>query len=420
MKRNEVGTEVENAAMPRRDALRRVGAGGLAAGLMLGLGSSEANAQSTLTSAATEAAARRAINAINQVLAGGDMSLLDFAFAPDYVNHTPGSSPQTGQPYSPDLAGLEAALTDLRTLSPNAVILVEDVVASVDTAAILGTFRGTVDPAPIGLPTGASNRLSIGGLAYGRVADGRVTESWNYHEAAQVLAALTQATPTPTPPPPPTPTPEAAALPATPGEVREVRDFHELEVQGTGTVLLRQGDVESLTIEAEEKVLNRIGSEVRRGRLTISPLRSFNTKEPITYYLTARRLTYIALSGSTRLEADAFTADQLQMSLEGTASVAIANLTANVLDVEAKGSGRIDLGGTVDQQTVNIDGTVTYNAADLASRQAAVSVGGTAQATVNVSESLNAAASGTGRVMYVGNPEVQEQTSGVGSVEKVG
>ncbi len=422
IKRNQGGAQDEHAAMPRRDALRRVGAGGLAAGLMLGIGSRQADAQSTLTSAATEAAARRAINAINQVLAGGDMSLLDFAFASGYVNHTPGTSPLTRQPYSPDLAGLEAALTDLRAISPNAVFLVEDVVASGDTAAILGTFRGTVDPATVGLPAGASNRLSIGGLAYGRVADGRVVESWTYHEAAQVLAGLAQATPTPTPTPPPTPTPtpEPAALPATPGEVREVRDFQELEVQGTGTVVLRQGDVESLTIEAEEKVLNRIASEVRRGRLTISPSRSFNTKEPITYYLTAPRLTYIALSGSTRLEADAFTADQLQMTLEGTASVAIANLTAQVLDVEAIGSGRIDLAGTVDQQTVSIGGTGTYNAAELASRVAGVSVDGTAQATVNVSESLNASASGTGRVMYVGNPEVQEQTSGVGSVENVG
>lgn len=401
-------------SMPRRDALRQVGVAGLAAGVLAGLHSRPAEAQSTLTSAATEAAARRAINAINQVLAGGDVSLLDFAFAADYVNHTPGRSRQTGQLYTPDLAGLEASLTELRAAAPDAAILVDDVVASGDSAAVLGTFRGTVDPAAIGLPAGSSNRLAIGGLAFGRIVDGRVAESWDYNDAAEVLGATAQ------PAPVPTPTPVPAEQPQTPGEAREVSDFQELELDGIGALILRQGDAESLTIEAEEKVLNRISSEVRRGRLVIQPDRSFNTKEPVTYYLTATRLTYIALSGSTRLEAEALSADQLQMTLKGSSSLAIANLTASVLDIEASGSGQIDLAGTVDQQTIRIDGTGVYNAGQLVSRQAAVDLAGTAQATVNVSESLTASASGTAKVMYLGNPDVQEQTSGVGSVTNVG
>src|SRR5918993_1478937 len=101
------------AAVSRRTALRRLGAGGLAAGAATGLQRNAAEAQFAISAAATEAAARRAINAINRALADGDMSVLDQSFSPTYVNRTPRRSFATGQLYSPDLAGLKAGLTEL-------------------------------------------------------------------------------------------------------------------------------------------------------------------------------------------------------------------------------------------------------------------------------------------------------------------
>lgn len=399
--------------MPRRDALRRVGAGGLLAGMLAVIGARQGDAQSSLSTASTEAAARRAINAINQALASGDMSLLDFAFDASYVNHTPRDSRLTGQPFSPDLAGLEAALGELRSAAPDAVIIVDDVVASGDTAAVLVTLRGTLDPNVIPFPADANARFSVGGMAFTRVVDGRVVESWDYSETLQLAPAQPIATPTPSPEPTATP---ATAPPATPGQARDVSDFQELELDGIGTLILQQGDVESLTIEAEEKVLNRITTEVRRGRLIIRPDRSFRTNEPITYYLTARRLTAIDVSGSARVEGTDFTADTLHLSAAGSSSIAISNLTATSLDVEGSGSGGFELGGTVDDQEVVMSGAGAYAAGNLASLVATVTTDAAAQATIQVSESLNASAGGASRITYLGNPQVQQQTSAAGSI----
>ena len=88
------------APLPRRAALRQIGASGLTAGLLLHAFAGQGNAQSGIASAATEAAARRAINAINQVLSSGDGSALNLSFAPDYVNQTPVRSFTTGQEFS--------------------------------------------------------------------------------------------------------------------------------------------------------------------------------------------------------------------------------------------------------------------------------------------------------------------------------
>ena len=140
--------------------------------------------QISFATAATEAAARRAVSAINQALASGDMTVLDTVFATDYVNHTPRRSLLTGQPFSADVAGLKTALTELRTIAPDAVILIEDVVASGDTAAVRATFRGTLDTSMVSLPEGADPRLRIGGAAFARFVGGQVVESWVYDEAA--------------------------------------------------------------------------------------------------------------------------------------------------------------------------------------------------------------------------------------------
>jgi ketosteroid isomerase-like protein len=397
--------------MPRRAALRQIGAGGLA-GLLLASGGREAGAQSSLVTVATEAAARRAVNAVNQALASGDMALLDAAFAPDYVNHTPHRSMQTGQLATPDLAGLKVSLGEVRAAVPDAVLVVDDVIASGDTAAVRATFRGTADPAAVALPEGARSRLVIGGMAIGRVVNGQVAESWDYDEAAEVLGQAPAAEPTPTPTPA-TQVPDGA-------EARDVSDFDRVSLNGVGTLIISQGDTESLSIEAEAKVLKRIETGVRNGTLTIQPARSFRTNEPITYHLSVTRLTGIELSGAGQVQADQLTAEDLELSVDGAGAIQIANLAATNLQVTASGNVGISLDGEVDQQTVSISQAGKYQAGELQSRVAVVTVDGASQAVVSVSESLDATASGAARIEYIGNPEVRENVSAAASVVQAG
>lgn len=404
--------EAISDTLPRRTALRRFGASGLAAGLLLGSRANPAGAQSTLTSAAAEAAARRAVNAINQALSSGDMSVLALSFASDYVNHTPPRSLTNGALVSPDLAGLQASLTELRAAVPDAVLVVDDVVAGGDTAAVRATFRGTADAAAFALPEGTNPRLTIGGLAFGRVANGQVVESWNYDEAAETLAALRVPPTTPTP----TPSPSQAE---TPGEVREVKDFTEVALEGVGELRIVQGDREALTIEAEEKVLKRIETEVRQGKLTIRPARSFNTKEAVTYYLAVKNLTAIELSGTGSANAAQLTADALRISSSDASALTIAQLTANSLEITASGNSTVTLAGNVDQQAITASGSAKVDVSQLQSRVATVGSAGAAQVLVQASETLTAEASGASRIGYLGNPDVQQSASGAATIQSV-
>src|SRR5215207_6623821 len=275
--------------MSRRGALRRLGAGGLAAGIAVGSRQRPAQAQFAISAAITEATARRAIAAINRALAIGDMSGLDATFSPDYVNHTPRRSLATGQLFSSDLAGLKASLTELRTVVPDGVLLIDDIVASYDTASILASFRGTLHAAATKQPNGPNVDLRVGGVAFAKISGGQVLQSWGYDDAAEQYGAI-------------------------------VAGVAEQPVE------------EPLTVEAEPKVLKRIETEVRNGKLTIRPDRSFSTRESITYHLTVKQLTGIELAGAGRVEVAQLSSDQLRIDGKGAGGVVIDNLTANTLD----------------------------------------------------------------------------------------
>src|SRR5215207_8645937 len=386
--------------MSRRGALRRLGAGGLAAGAAIGFGQGPAQGQFAISSAITEATARRAIAAINRALALGDMSGLDATFSRDYVNHTPRRSLATGQLFSSDLAGLKASLTEIRTIVPDGVLLIDDIVASYDTASILASFQGTLQGAVTNQPNGQNLNLQIGGVAFAKISGGLVMQSWDYSDAAEVYGAVVAGVKE-------LPVEEPVTDEGR-GEVRAVHDIQEVALEGVGTLQIEQGETESLTIEAEPKVLQRIETEVRNGRLTIRPDRSFKTRERITYFLTITELSGIDLAGAGRVEVAQLSTDHLRVNGNGAGAVAIDSLTANTLDVTASGNVQAELAGTVDSQTVAVSDAAGYAAADLESRVASVTASGVSQVTINVTESLDVSISGVARVEYIGDPEVTE------------
>ena len=345
---NQIGRTAARilASMSRRGALRRLGAGGLAAGVAVGSQQRPAQAQFAISAAITEATARRAIAAINRALATGDMSGLDATFSPDYVNHTPRRSFVTGQLFSPDLAGLKASLTELRTVVPDGVLLIDDIVASYDTASILASFRGTLRAAATNQPDGPNVDLRVGGVVFAKISGGQVMQSWDYDDAAEQYGAIVAGVAEP-------PVEEPVTDDGR-GEVRDVSDIQEVALEGVGTLIIEQGETESLTIEAEPKVLQRIETEVRDGRLTIRPDRSFETREPITYFLAIKQLTGIELAGAGRVEAAQLSTDQFRINGSGAGAVVIDSLTANTLDVTAAGNVQAELAGTVDSQTVTV------------------------------------------------------------------
>jgi hypothetical protein len=255
----------------------------------------------------------------------------------------------------------------------------------------------------------------VGGITMGRLENGLVVESWQYSDAASQFVVAAPAV-TPTPVPAETPTPAAA----TPGEARDVSGFAAIQLQGVGQMQIVQGDREYLTIDAEEKVLKRIASEVQNGTLVIEPARDFRTDQPIVYYVGVKTLGDLSVSGSGTASADALTADELILDVRGASSITIASLTATALQATLAGNSKISLAGTVERQDVTLQGTSVYDAGNLDSTDATVTASDTAQAVVHANATLTATASGVAKIVYSGDAAVTPNTSGVASITQAG
>lgn len=169
----------------RRVALRGLGAAGLGATFVLGMNQSTA-------AQGTEDVVRKALEALNQVLATGDDSGLDAVFATDVVVQPRHRMVATGEEVSSDLAGLKVALADIRSVASDVHLAVKDLIAEEDKAAGPFAVRGTL---------GTSRQSLEGdGLVYAVVADDRVTELWIYPDPylmMDVMALVGMATPMP-------------------------------------------------------------------------------------------------------------------------------------------------------------------------------------------------------------------------------
>ncbi len=195
---------------------------------------------------------------------------------------------------------------------------------------------------------------------------------------------------------------------------------------GEGTLHIEQGSAEELIVTAEDNLLPFILTEVDNGILEIRTQSNvcLEPTQPIEYHLTVVSLESVLLSGVGDITVSDLVTPQLSLRRSGIGSVEVTNLDADELDVVLSGMmgmGDFDISGTVDLQRVNVTGLGDYDARDLVSLDAVISIVGNANqtATVRVSDMLTVTINGNGRVFYIGDPFVDADITGSGSVQQI-
>ncbi len=185
-------------------------------------------------------------------------------------------------------------------------------------------------------------------------------------------------------------------------ESRAVRDFHQIDLSAAGQLFIEHTGRESLTITAEARILPLLTSEVRGGRLIlgVTPDTHFRTDKRIVYRLTVKSLDDLRVTGAGWIEASGIDTERL--------------------DVDISGAGAVFAAGRATQQQVRISGAGFYDARDLVSRTATVTVSGAAHAMLRVSDELHGSVSGVGVIEYIGDPFVDVTISGLGVVHQIG
>jgi hypothetical protein len=201
----------------------------------------------------------------------------------------------------------------------------------------------------------------------------------------------------------------------------QVSDFDRLDFSGIGNIIITQGETESLKVEAESNIIERLEISSSGKMLKIGFKNNFFNIIPtkqVNFYLSVKDLREISISGVGSIKCDKLTTDDLSIDSSGAGSVDM-NLTTTVFEVALSGAGKVNLTGQTQSQSIDISGAGSYSAKEFASKDCEISISGIGRAIVNVSDTLDVNMSGLGSVEYVGKPAISQDISGGGSVKSI-
>ena len=180
-------------------------------------------------------------------------------------------------------------------------------------------------------------------------------------------------------------------------ETRDVDAFSSVELAGSNNVVIRAGEAQSVVVKADDNLLDHVTTEVQSGHLVIDNTGNFATKSPMSVEIGVPTIDALTLSGSGNIVADGLDVESLRATLPGSGTLTGSG-TAERLDVAVGGSGSVQFTQLV--------------AADVHA-----DVGGSGTISVTATDHLAAAVSGSGAILYAGNPsDVATSVTGTGVI----
>lgn len=201
-------------------------------------------------------------------------------------------------------------------------------------------------------------------------------------------------------------------------ETRSVEGFHSIDLRGIGEVRITVDGTESLTVEAEDNLIDQLTSDVRGNTLILGTDRPIRPTEDVIFTVTMQTLEGIEISGSGAVTVSEFSTDGFEVDVSGSGSAAVTGIAADDVFAGISGSGAITITGDADSLDLSISGSGAFDGERLAVDVGDVEISGSGSATVNASERLDVVVSGSGSVEYLGNPSVSVNSSGSGSVSQ--
>ena len=225
---------------------------------------------------------------------------------------------------------------------------------------------------------------------------------------------------------------DAGSIPDPNGKVTqfvpEGATFSSLFFRSVGEVFVIQGEPCGLKIEGSDDLVENIQVSVKDDVLEIdyqtdiedwTNFRWMDGDRHLRYYVTLPEIQKLNMEGAGILMGDSLQGEALELIQGGAGKIELHNLTYQSLTAELGGLGEIILTGQVNTQKVDLDGAGGYEAVELQSQDAEVMLSGAGSATVWAEKTLKATVTGAGSIKYKGDPEIEQENSGIGEIKPI-
>lgn len=199
----------------------------------------------------------------------------------------------------------------------------------------------------------------------------------------------------------------------------DLNEFDGISLAFSGDVYLTQGETQSVTVEAQQNIIDNITTEVEGRHWKIRFDRPVRSAKSVKVYITMKTLDKAIVSGSgSIISQEAFTdIGDLRLGVSGSGNIDLELAARGAIDGQISGSGNIELHGRAAALDGAISGSGNIRAYDLEVGSGMVQISGSGNAQVNVTGELEVRISGSGDVTYKGRPTaLRSKVSGSGDV----
>ena len=181
-------------------------------------------------------------------------------------------------------------------------------------------------------------------------------------------------------------------------ETRAFSDFHDIELNGIGTILLTQGSPQQVSIVTHQNLLPLITTTVVSEELQIDIDGCINGNiDQLDFVITIPDIEHLELNGVGNISSE-------------------NNLDLDKLEITIAGVGNAQLMGSSDTLEIVSSGAGNIMAFDLITEVCEIQLSGAGNVEVTALSELDVDISGAGNVSYKGNPVIDVNITGTGNL----
>lgn len=179
-------------------------------------------------------------------------------------------------------------------------------------------------------------------------------------------------------------------------EERTVSEFNGIILETAADISLSIGDLPSITVSADDNILELISTKVKNGKLIISQSSEFQSEIGVNISIVTKSLDSIILDGAGNINATGINSENFNVELDGAGDIKASGECTN-LDIDLNGAGDVKLYGLV-------------------SKSAKARLDGAGNIEVYATDTLVAKINGAGDINYKGSCSLDSSIDGVGDI----
>lgn len=185
-----------------------------------------------------------------------------------------------------------------------------------------------------------------------------------------------------------------------------------------GNLIVKEGAQQQVEVTAQQNMIDILRTDVQGGIWNIGFTKCNDLFEAFTITVTLPTVKVLALAGAGQVTMeDTMTTDSFDALLTGSGIMEI-KVEADDVNLEITGSGTLNAQGSAETQDVILAGSGTIDSYNLPAKTARITVSGSGDVFVDISEQLDVIITGSGNVTYRSDPVVNADIIGTGEVFK--